>query len=214
MKILKVVVALIFLSSSVHGFSFRESGLRTSPSNDIFRRLKQHFSVIPSQTVPGCVNVDEDNKAFLGEITPADGKPIFENVSPAFINWYSMCINSYYLFTLQNPEIIKNNYSIFLSSKGVDLIAKSFFVNQDLVTGITPFYQTRLWSELSPTIQKVIQLHLIHSFIGPQVLEDEDLFIKKVLVPVVADQDKVPTIQGAVFDMVLSIMTQDEFLNF
>lgn len=206
---------LIFINvSKVWAYSFDEKGRRTSISIDIFRRLHEHFPY--AQNVRNdCTILTKNNSGFLGENLPDQGKPIFNEVSPAFLNWYYGCILSYWGKTNDSPTFLKTDGSMYLGDTARDYFARmrldvDYAEFKDLP--VWEFMTHAKWTVIPVEIQTGIILNLIHSFIGDGILGDENILVQNILKTQAADATL--NARAAVREAIVVVMTQEEFLDF
>ena len=214
-KIIFVLSFGVLAGATAFGGSFGETGRRTSPSNDIFRRFDEHFTfrwgALSSPIPETCSKVTDDNRAFLGEINAATGKPVFEEASPAFMNWYYGCIKIYIDAERNSPDFKATDGLKYFGADGIALL-KPILKNS---AGTSVFEKARFWKwfDLPIPLRKIIEQHVLESLIGPGIVDDEEKFKTEVFENVLGN-NKDLTVGDALELMIVSAMSQEEFLNF
>jgi len=205
---------LALFSLDANAFSVEQTGKRSSPSHDMFRRFHQHFPDVKGQDVSKrCDRLTRDNQTFLGEISPADGTPTFEQVSPAFMSWYYTCIAEYFDKEESNSEFLKGDANLFLGVEGTKALL-DMRTAAGMPKSVPLWYVAKLasWESLSEDVQVVIMRHLLYTFIGPGIVDDGP-FMQDVFVNVIGKDAKI-SVRTAVFKMIVSVMSQDQYLEY
>lgn len=198
--------------------TFRDTYRRYLAGRDLFRMLAQKFPLgVAATTSFDCTNINDNNKGFLGTMSPVTGTPSAIVPASAYIRWYSKCasgfIQSQLTADIANPNAPKAlfaGWAGYLGPQAVTLLQAS--TDTALQAAATnPASMT--WMKLSDAVKSAVLYNLVDGLVGPGVLKDEPGLVARVLAEM-STVDPTLTAQSGVQQAILRIVTKDEFLTF
>ena len=190
--------------------AFEPSFKRYLGGHDIIRVLHQKFPDKIDENLTNYIECREldagydqgktlSKRAALGMSSTVTGEPINPSPTPAFMKWYSKCLNTYISNSIDettNAESARNRYT---GEKNVALIS---------ITSSGHSYT--YWKDFSPSMQIDLVQNIIKIFIGPGILENEDSVIKELI----SSSDGEQPVSNVLKKLIYKICMREEFLTY
>jgi hypothetical protein len=179
--------------------TFRDSYSRYISGHDLFRLLNQKFPHANWANISRCGSLDPINGPALGIQNPANGQLTYPGPSGTFTKWYLKCllagIDAEMAADLLNPS----DLDVFFGAAAL----KTFPSAAQAMAS--------KWSTVPVEVQRVIAIHLIHGYIGPNIVRDENSLAQR-MINATSTTDLITS--DAIKKLVGWAASQDEFLSY
>ena len=191
--------------------AFEPSFKRYLSGHDIIRVLHQKFPEKMDESNASYVECREldagydsgktlAKRAALGLSGTVTGEPINPSPTPAFMKWYSKCLNMY----------LDNEMSKLVDQDGT----RERYLGKEFISSRIQFQSTwnTVWSGLMPLEKNLLITHLIHGFIGPGIVEHESDVVSALIISI--ERNGETRVTDAIKTLVYKICMREEFLTY
>lgn len=203
-----LLAALSFAGASFGQSTFNDSFGRYLSGHDIFRLLAQKFPYAKSKGVNGCNSVTDSNAAFLGVPNTVNGEQAYRTPSPVFIRWYVKCLLPLIDEDLDFASETPNGMDRFFGKETLALLQGQSYQT------VVSHSKTVPWMSLPVIIRNAIGRQLIHWYIGPQIVRDENGLVTKLSTIVEKKVKTTTSTFQALKKLISYLVLEDDFLAY
>ncbi|MBX9767936.1 MAG: hypothetical protein K2X47_11745 [Bdellovibrionales bacterium] len=143
------------LTTTAFGFSYEEKWKRYPRPDEILSALADSFPLaLEGSLATDCIALSAENRGFLGDSKPVDGKPEVKAPNLSFVQWVSKCAAQYV------SEDVRKRYELLGTGTKPDIF--EFYTGH--APGLSSLDQ---WSEVTGELQLQIIKQTVTQILGP-----------------------------------------------
>ncbi len=148
---------------------FRDTFKRYLSGHDIFRMFHQKFPSVPLnlKDFNSCQELNDKNRAVVGDPNPFNGELVHQRPSPSFVRWYGECLIAWITKQME-LDYAKSMRSYFGEEVATALAASA---QEKIVTDP----KSGPWKTVPYPLQQQITRHLIQIYLNPEEAKGDRL---------------------------------------